>query len=48
MEKCPTKKIPNAFDEGLNTRTAIYSPFPQAVPKTPVIDPEHCRVLAKR
>jgi heterodisulfide reductase subunit A len=47
MEKCPIKKISNAFNEGLNTRTAIYSPFPQAVPKTPVIDPDHCRVLAK-
>jgi heterodisulfide reductase subunit A len=47
MEKCPTKKIPSEFNECLCNRTAIYSPFPQAVPKTPVIDPEHCRVLAK-
>ena len=47
MEKCPTKKIPSEFNERLCNRTAIYSPFPQAVPKTPVIDPEHCRVLAK-
>jgi heterodisulfide reductase subunit A len=46
MEKCPTRKIPSEFNEGLGTRTAIYSPFPQAVPKTPVIDPQTCRVLA--
>jgi heterodisulfide reductase subunit A len=46
MEKCPTRKIPSEFNEGLGNRTAIYSPFPQAVPKTPVIDPDTCRVLA--
>ncbi|HUV51016.1 MAG TPA: CoB--CoM heterodisulfide reductase iron-sulfur subunit A family protein [Anaerolineae bacterium] len=47
MEKCPARKIPSEFNERLTTRTAIYSPFPQAVPRTPVIDPEQCRVLAK-
>ncbi|MBU4317188.1 MAG: CoB--CoM heterodisulfide reductase iron-sulfur subunit A family protein [Proteobacteria bacterium] len=48
MEKCPTKKIPNEFNESLDFRTAIYSPFPQAVPNTPVIDPNHCRILAQQ
>ncbi len=47
MEKCPTRKIPADFEEGLAFRPAIYSPFAQAVPKTPVIDADHCRVLAK-
>jgi heterodisulfide reductase subunit A len=42
MEKCPQKKIPNAFDKNLGMRTAIYVPFPQAVPNTPVIDRENC------
>ena len=42
MTKCPQKKIPNAFDRNLGTRPAIYVPFPQAVPNTPVIDREHC------
>jgi heterodisulfide reductase subunit A2 len=46
LEKCPTRKIPSEFNEGLGNRSAIYSPFPQAVPKTPVIDPNTCRVLA--
>ncbi|WP_243374998.1 CoB--CoM heterodisulfide reductase iron-sulfur subunit A family protein [Geotalea sp. SG265] len=42
MAKCPQKKIPNVFDRNLGLRTAIYVPFPQAVPNTPVIDREHC------
>ena len=42
MAKCPQKKIPNAFDKNLGMRTAIYVPFPQAVPNTPVIDRENC------
>lgn len=42
QEKCPTKKIPSEFNEGLGTRKAIYVPFPQAVPNKPVIDAEHC------
>ncbi|MDO8684420.1 MAG: CoB--CoM heterodisulfide reductase iron-sulfur subunit A family protein [Armatimonadota bacterium] len=41
--KCPAKNIPNAFDEGIGTRRAIYVPFPQAVPNVPVIDRETCR-----
>jgi heterodisulfide reductase subunit A2 len=42
MTKCPQKKIPNTFDKDLGFRTAIYVPFPQAVPNIPVIDREHC------
>jgi heterodisulfide reductase subunit A len=44
-QKCPQKKIPNTFDYGLGNRTAIYIPFPQAVPSKPVIDAEHCTKL---
>jgi heterodisulfide reductase subunit A len=40
--KCPNKKIPDEFNEGLSSRGAIYVPFPQAVPNKPVIDKEHC------
>jgi heterodisulfide reductase subunit A2 len=47
-EKCPSRKVPSAFEEGLATRTAIYSPFPQAVPKVPVIDTDHCRYVQGR
>jgi heterodisulfide reductase subunit A2 len=41
-EKCPAK-APSEFEEGLGERKAIYTPFPQAVPRIPVIDREHCR-----
>ena len=41
-EKCPSKKIPSEFNRGLSTRSAIYTPFAQAVPNVPVIDREHC------
>ena len=40
--KCPTKKIHSEFNTGLGKRTAIYVPFPQAVPNKPVIDKENC------
>ena len=42
---CPQKKIPSEFDYGTGNRTAIYIPFPQAVPARPVIDAEHCMKL---
>ncbi len=41
-QKCPQKKIPNDFDYNLGNRTAIYIPFPQAVPSKPVIDAKNC------
>ena len=42
FQKCPQKRIPSEFNAGLGNRTAIYVPFPQAVPNKPVIDREHC------
>jgi len=42
IQKCPTKKIPSEFNARLGHRTAIYVPFPQAVPNKPVIDRAHC------
>jgi heterodisulfide reductase subunit A len=45
--KCPVKKIPSEFNEGLGTRTAIYVPFPQAVPNKPVIDRINCTYYIK-
>ncbi|MBI4647461.1 MAG: CoB--CoM heterodisulfide reductase iron-sulfur subunit A family protein [Bacteroidia bacterium] len=40
--KCPQKKIPSEFEQGLGSRPAIYVPFPQAVPNKPVIDRKNC------
>jgi heterodisulfide reductase subunit A len=41
-EKCPAKRIPSEFNLGLSYRKAIYRPFRQAVPNTPVLDRENC------
>ncbi|PIP54650.1 MAG: disulfide reductase [Bacteroidetes bacterium CG23_combo_of_CG06-09_8_20_14_all_32_9] len=45
--KCPVKKIPDEFNTGLSKRTAIYVPFPQAVPNKPVIDRTQCTYFVK-
>ncbi len=47
ITKCPNKKIPSEFNEGLGKRTAIYVPFPQAVPNKPVIDRINCTYYTK-
>ncbi len=39
--KCPIK-VPNEFNRGIGERSAIYIPFPQAVPKYAVIDKDVC------
>jgi len=41
-EKCPKKVVDTEFEAGLGQRKAIYTPFPQAVPRYPVIDTESC------
>ena len=43
-EKCPAS-VPDAFNEGLGDRSAIYSHFAQGIPSTHTIDPDHCRQL---
>jgi heterodisulfide reductase subunit A2 len=35
-------KFPDTFNESLGKRKPVYIPFPQATPKTAVIDPETC------
>ncbi|RME83393.1 MAG: CoB--CoM heterodisulfide reductase iron-sulfur subunit A family protein, partial [Caldilineae bacterium] len=42
IEKCPKKIVDNSFEVGLGYRKAIDRPFPQAVPKYPVIDTTNC------
>ncbi|MCD6519565.1 MAG: FAD-dependent oxidoreductase [Anaerolineae bacterium] len=37
LSVCPIK-VPGEFDEGIGLRTAIYRPYPQAVPNIMVID----------
>jgi heterodisulfide reductase subunit A len=40
-EFCPVE-VPNEFDEKIGIRSAIYAPFPQAVPLIYTIDKENC------
>jgi len=47
IEKCPWKNVPSEFDQGLGTRPVVYMPFPQAVPRLPVIDRDHCVYFLK-
>lgn len=42
QEKCPSRKTPGEFNRGLSNRTAIYTPFAQAIPNVPVIDTNAC------
>lgn len=41
-QKCPSKTAPSEFNCGLSSRSAIYTPFAQAIPNVPVIDRESC------
>ncbi len=43
---CPVK-VPSEFEANLLPRKAIYIPFQQAVPKTYLIDKEHCLYFTK-
>jgi len=45
MDACVVRKVPSEFDQGLGKRTAIYIPFPQAVPLRATIDPTNCLTL---
>jgi len=40
-------RIPNEFDMGIGKRSAVYIPFPQAVPQAYVIDPNSCLMLTR-
>ncbi len=47
QEKCPKKVVDNIYEVGMDTRKAVYIPFPQAVPKYPVLDVETCIYFQK-
>ena len=46
-EKCPWKVVDDVFEAGLGKRKVVYVPFPQAVPKYPVIDAANCAYFLK-
>jgi heterodisulfide reductase subunit A len=48
MEACRLKdRVISEFDEGIGKRSAVYIPFPQAVPLKAVIDKDHCLMLTR-
>jgi heterodisulfide reductase subunit A len=47
QEKCPKKVIDTIYEAGLGYRKAVYTPFPQAVPKYPVMDVDNCTYFEK-
>jgi heterodisulfide reductase subunit A len=47
QEKCPKKVIDEVYEAGLGYRKAIYTPFPQAVPRYPVMDVDNCIYFEK-
>jgi heterodisulfide reductase subunit A len=47
IEKCPWKVVDEVFEAGLGKRKVVYTPFPQAVPKFPVIDAANCAYFLK-
>jgi heterodisulfide reductase subunit A len=47
QEKCPKKVVDEVYESGLGYRKAIYTPFPQAVPKYPVMDVDNCIYFEK-
>ncbi len=46
-QACRMKKIPSEFDAGMGKRSAIYCPFPQAVPLKYTIDAAQCLFLTR-
>jgi heterodisulfide reductase subunit A2 len=47
QEKCPVRVVDEGFEAGIGYRKGIYTPFPQAVPKYPVLDRDNCVYFEK-
>jgi len=48
IDACRMKgHVPSDFDENIGKRSAIYMPFPQAVPLKCTVDPDYCLMLTK-
>ncbi|NLI31717.1 MAG: CoB--CoM heterodisulfide reductase iron-sulfur subunit A family protein [Deltaproteobacteria bacterium] len=42
VQKCPSRKAPDTFNENLSNARAINIPFPQAIPKKATINRDYC------
>jgi len=48
VEACRLKdRVTSEFDMGMGKRSAIYIPFPQAIPLKCTVDPDHCLMLTR-
>ncbi len=47
QEKCVARVIDDVYEAGIGYRKGVYMPFPQAVPKVPVIDVANCVYFEK-
>ena len=47
QEKCISHVVDERFEAGIGWRKGIYTPFPQAVPKIPVLDSANCVYFEK-
>ncbi len=47
QEKCISHVVDEQFEAGIGWRKGIYTPFPQAVPKIPVLDSANCVYFEK-
>jgi len=48
VEACRLKdRITSEFNMGMGKRSAIYIPFPQAIPLKCTVDPDHCLMLTR-
>jgi len=47
VEKCPVQVVDTGFESGIGYRKSIYTPFPQSVPKYPVLTPDDCTYFAR-
>ena len=48
VDACRLKgRIVSEFDMGMGKRSAIYIPFPQAIPLKCTVDPDHCLMLTR-
>ena len=47
QEKCVSKVVDQAYEAGIGYRKGVYMPFPQAIPRIPVIDADNCVYFEK-
>jgi heterodisulfide reductase subunit A len=47
QEKCVSKVVDQQYEAGIGYRKGVYMPFPQAIPRIPVLDRDNCVYFEK-